>query len=301
MDELPTLVWAKKFGIAPEKLVLEITEEEFISESGLFLEAIDCYKQAGCRLAVDDYGKRASNIDRVVALLPDIMKIDMDYVHKSENSYPYREYLKSVSMFAENIGVEVLYEGIETQQQLSICMSSLGKYYQGHLLAEPQPSITNMQIHGDAFVEASNRSFAILQKSADHILKLRGLLDQKIEACLRQNPFAPGVTDVNAYIISLCQCLPDEVRRIYMCDGNGYLLSHVIERPSKDIRINLYGNKQWSWRGTYHEAMLALKSGGRSYMSTSVRNLNMKERLHTYVYAVERDIFILIDILRMPF
>jgi len=38
-----------------------------------------------------------------------------------EKSYHYREYMRSIADFAESVGIEVLYEGIETREQLDIC------------------------------------------------------------------------------------------------------------------------------------------------------------------------------------
>jgi EAL domain-containing protein (putative c-di-GMP-specific phosphodiesterase class I) len=141
-EQLPTLGWAQEFGIDPGRLVIEITEEEFNAESESYASVLSYYKNQGCRIAIDDYGKSANNIDRLAKLSPDIMKIDMDYIQKSEGSYHYRESLRSLAGFAENVGIEVLYEGIETRKQLEICMSSQGRYYQGFLIAAPQPSIS---------------------------------------------------------------------------------------------------------------------------------------------------------------
>jgi EAL domain-containing protein (putative c-di-GMP-specific phosphodiesterase class I) len=145
-EELPTLQWAHEFGINPDRIVIEITEEEFNIDEA-HINVASYYKKAGCRIALDDYGKNDSNIDRIALLQPDIIKINIDYIHKSEKSHIYREYLKFLSAFAESVGIDVLYEGIETRQQLDICMSSKGKLYQGYLLAVPQASMKNAGVN----------------------------------------------------------------------------------------------------------------------------------------------------------
>ena len=145
-NELPTIQWAREFGIAPDRIVIEITEEEFNTNEA-YVNVITRYRNAGCRIALDDYGKNASNISRLALLWPDIIKINIDYIHKSEKSYHYREYLKFLTTFAKAVGIEVLYEGIETQQQLDICMSSGGRFYQGFLIAKPQASMQDSIIN----------------------------------------------------------------------------------------------------------------------------------------------------------
>ena len=139
-EEMVTLQLAKQFGLSPDKLVIEITEEEFNANEE-YLRTIVHYKQAGCRIALDDYGKNASNIDRLAKLQPDIIKIPMDYIHNSEKSLHYREYLRALALFANSVGIKVLYKGIETQGQFEFCASLKGDYYQGFLFALPQPSM----------------------------------------------------------------------------------------------------------------------------------------------------------------
>jgi EAL domain-containing protein (putative c-di-GMP-specific phosphodiesterase class I) len=144
-EEMITLQLAKEFDISPEKLVIEITEEEY-NASEEYLRAIIHYKRAGCRIALDDYGKNASNIDRLAELQPDIIKINMDYIHNCEKSFHYREYLRALASFADAVGIEVLYEGIETPRQFEFCESLNGNYYQGFFFALPQPSMNEAVI-----------------------------------------------------------------------------------------------------------------------------------------------------------
>jgi EAL domain-containing protein (putative c-di-GMP-specific phosphodiesterase class I) len=145
-EEMLTFQLAKEFGVSPDKLVIEITEEEY-NASEEYLRVIIHYKRAGCRIALDDYGKSARNIDRLAKLKPDIIKINSDYVHNSERSFHYREYLRSLAIFANSVGIEVLYEGIETPRQFDFCASLKGEYYQGFLFAFPQPPMRDAVIN----------------------------------------------------------------------------------------------------------------------------------------------------------
>ncbi len=293
-EEMITLQLVKEFGIAPEKLVIEITEEEF-NASEEYLRAIVHYKKIGCRIALDDYGKSASNIDRLAKLQPDIIKINIDYIHRSERSYHYREYLRSLAAFADSVGIEVLYEGVETHRQLDICISSKGRFYQGFLIADPQPSMSNTVINSFVFSALIETTYKAIKNKAIKAESVRKSLDVQVERFLFENPFDYEKINYDAYLIKLFGELP-EVKRIYLCSQQGVQLSDNIERNSEDIVCRDYKNKNWAWRGYFHESLTAFTMGRKSCVSNIYRDFTTKEQMFTYYYAVSDDVFLFVDI-----
>jgi EAL domain-containing protein (putative c-di-GMP-specific phosphodiesterase class I) len=310
-EEIPTLKWAREFGVNPEKLVIEITEEEFNAAREDYSAVLAYYKDAGCRIAIDDYGKSANNIERLASVSPDIMKIDIDYIHKSEASYHYREYLRALAGFAESVGIEVLYEGIETPKQLDICMSSRGRYYQGFLFARPQPSIRDAEADCSVFESASHRCVSAVQADAGHRNSGRGAWDTLVRAFLEKNsfPFSGDMdmdmdmdTGIDDYFSRLCLCLPDNVIRVYVCNPRGYQISHNIERgPRGATLVRGYRQKSWAWRGYFRKALTAFETGNKSYLTVAYRDVTTKERIYTYIRALTSQVFLFIDILRVPY
>jgi len=299
-DLMLTLRWAEEFGIALEKLVIEITEEEF-NASDAYLRAVIHYKSVGCRIALDDYGKSASDIERLAKIKPDIIKINMDYIHSSEKSYHYREYLRSVADFAESVGIEILYEGIETQSQLDICMSLKGRFYQGFFIARPQPSMCDATIGNVVFSESIENVYMTLQ---DEIIKtetLRKSLDAQVERFLAENPFVHGKNDYDMYLTKFCQELSN-VRLVYLCDRRGNQFTSNIVPQSKNPalsdneRFAIYKNKNWVWRGYFYEALKSTVIGQKSCISPAYRDFATKDKVRTYSYAISDDIFLFIDI-----
>ncbi|MDR0668591.1 MAG: EAL domain-containing protein [Treponema sp.] len=300
-EEIPTLKWAREFGINPEKLVIEITEEEFNANREDYSDVLAYYKDAGCRIAIDDYGKSANNIERLASVSPDIMKIDIDYIHKSERSYHYREYLRALAGFAESVGIEVLYEGIETPKQLDICMSSRGRYYQGFLFARPQASIRDAEADCSVFESASSRSVSALQTDAEHRNSGRGIWDNMVSGFLAKNTFTPEEAGIDDYFSRLCLYLPDNVIRVYVCDPRGYQISRNIERTAGGIdRVPGYKQRNWAWRGYFRKAMTAFEMGNKSYLTVAYCDVTTKKRVYTYIYALTPHMFLFIDILRIP-
>jgi len=295
-EEMLTLQLAEEFGIAPEKLVIEITEDEFNSGEE-YIRSIVHYKKIGCRIALDDYGKRASNIDRLAKLQPDIIKINIDYIHNSEHSYHYREYLRCIAAFADAVGIEVLYEGIETERQLEICVSSKGRFYQGFLIAAPQPSMRNAVVNRPVFSKSAENAYMAIQKKAVDAEYLRNSLEAKIERFLQENPFDnEKEADRDAYLIKLFRELP-ELNRLYLCSRKGIQLSDNIERQSGNIVCCDYKNKNWTWRGYFHETLTAFAAGRKSCLSNPYRDFTTREQMFTYCYAVNDDVLLFADII----
>jgi EAL domain-containing protein (putative c-di-GMP-specific phosphodiesterase class I) len=297
-QELPTIKWAKEFGVDLTKLVIEITEEEFNDDNETYTKVLDYYKDAGCRIAIDDYGKDASHIDRLALLSPDIIKIDMSYIHRSEDSYHYREYMKTLSSFAEHVGIEVLYEGIETQKQLEICIACGGRLYQGFLFAKPQPSIKNAVVNHDIFSIATDRFIKSRQDDSGGAVSRYKFWDDKVECFLHENGLEVLTEDIDVYLYKLCQWLPEHIKRAYICNRYGTQLSHNIEVDEGGIVWLDYRNKNWAWRGFFQEAMAMQDAGMKSYLTNAYRDVTTKEEMYTYVYKVSDSMYLFIDILK---
>jgi EAL domain-containing protein (putative c-di-GMP-specific phosphodiesterase class I) len=296
-EEMVTLQLAKEFGISPEKLVIEITEEDFNSNEE-YLRAIVHYKKAGCRIALDDYGKEASNIDRLAKLQPDIIKINIDYIHNSETSYHYREYLRAIAVFADSVGIEILYEGVETEPQLDICISSKGRFFQGFLFAVPQASMRDKKINTFVFSTLIAAAYSAIQTNAANVESLKNSFDIHVERFFLENPFDREKVNNDEYLIKLFRELP-EVIRIYLCSRKGIQLSNNIERQLDDnIVCKNYKNKNWAWRGYFHEIIKAFIRGRKSCLTNPYRDFTTKEKICTYCYAINDDVFLFVDIIK---
>jgi EAL domain-containing protein (putative c-di-GMP-specific phosphodiesterase class I) len=297
-EEMITLQLAKEYGVAPEKLVIEITEEDF-NASEEYIRAIIHYKKIGCRIALDDYGKSASNIDRLAKLEPDIIKVNIDYIHNSEQSYHYREYLRSLSSYADSVGIEVLYEGVETQKQLDICVSAMGRFYQGFLLALPQPTMTGAVVNPSFLSESIETAYMAIQKNTVDTESLKNSLDDQIVQFLLKNPFVFEKTNNDQYLTKLFYELP-AVKRIYLCNSQGVQLSNNIERQKDNVTNRDYKNKNWAWRGFFHEIIKAFARGRKSCLSNPYRDFTTREKICTYCYAISDTVFLFADIEKEP-
>jgi hypothetical protein len=205
-----------------------------------------------------------------------------------------------LAAFAEAVGIEVLYEGIETQRQLDICMSSKGRLYQGFLIAAPQGSMNGMAVTNLIFSASTEDAYRSLYKRVMLTDLLKIYLDSKIKYFLIDNPLFFEKDDVNIYLSKLCGELP-EVIRIYLCNKYGEQISYNFEWNSGEVTLCDYRGKNWAWRGFFHEALETLIAGRKSCLSTAYRDFSTKKRVFTYFYALSDDIFLFVDVNKIQF
>ncbi|MDR2669215.1 MAG: EAL domain-containing protein [Desulfovibrio sp.] len=298
-SEIRTLKWAREYNIAPEHLVIEITEEEFNTNTD-YINVITLFTNAGCRIALDDYGKNASNVDRLAHLSPDIIKIDMGYIHKSPESFHHRAYIHALTSFAERVGVEVLCEGVESQAQLDVCMETGARYFQGFLFDYPQPTTRKALEDCSAFTRSSEKLMSSLYNRVTHTNALHRAMDIHVQNFVAGNVFVLERTNVDVYLVNLMRTLPPHVKRVFLCNRKGKQISGNIERCLGDCAVASPPGANWMWRGFFHEATQMVEAGRQSGVIGAYRDVETKERIFTYFTALNGELFLFADVKRLP-
>ncbi len=102
-----------------DKVVIEINESA-VSQDNLLNDAIVNYRERGYKIAIDDFGKEHSNINRLCKLSPDYVKLDSSIIHLAENDNRMQRILPKLIETINELGEEVIIEGIETPSQLEL-------------------------------------------------------------------------------------------------------------------------------------------------------------------------------------
>jgi len=125
--------------------VLELTEGTLIDDDGATVAALHALKDAGARLAVDDFGVGYSSVGYLHRLPVDILKIDKSFVHQLGDPRAYALVQGVVSM-ANSMQLTVVVEGVETWAD-AVAVRDLGcGLAQGYLFCRPVPSEEMMQL-----------------------------------------------------------------------------------------------------------------------------------------------------------
>jgi diguanylate cyclase (GGDEF)-like protein len=124
------------------RIVFELTERGAIADLGRFRERLDALRAHGCRLAIDDLGAGYASLNAVALLEPDFLKIDMTIIRGIEESLARSRLVRRIVEFANDQGIQVIAEGIETEAEAEV-VAELGCHLlQGYLFGRPGPAHT---------------------------------------------------------------------------------------------------------------------------------------------------------------
>ncbi|MFC4638527.1 EAL domain-containing protein [Deinococcus hohokamensis] len=132
-----TLRAAREVQFPLDRLLFEITEHEHVLDESHVRGIIEAYRQYGFQTALDDYGSGHASAGLLLALRPDLVKIDMNVV-RGLHEDPWREALVAqYARFAAGVGVLLIAEGVETKEEAD-CLLKLGvTHMQGYYFAKP--------------------------------------------------------------------------------------------------------------------------------------------------------------------
>ena len=124
----------------PQYLELEITESIAIKESDYIIEILNRLKKLGLSISIDDFGTEYSSLSRLKLLPIDRIKMDMQFVHGINSSDKDRAITKVIISLAQNLGLKVIAEGVETEQQLEFLSQRMCDEVQGFYYYQPMPA-----------------------------------------------------------------------------------------------------------------------------------------------------------------
>ncbi len=133
-------------GVAPERLVVEITERVALFDVTETLATTRRLQERGVRVALDDFGTGHSSLSQLAQLHPAILKIDKSFVSPLHSSADLDTLLEAVVALGAKLDIEVVAEGIETAAQLATlramgCGHGQGFYFSPAKRADLVPAL----------------------------------------------------------------------------------------------------------------------------------------------------------------
>jgi diguanylate cyclase (GGDEF)-like protein len=146
VDEVADIL--NRTGLRPELLQLELTESVMIDGINSTAKSMARLKGLGITFAIDDFGTGYSCLSYLPSLPFDALKIDRSFVRTCDSNPESRILVQSLIALAQNIGLRVIVEGVETAEQLAVIRSLGGNEVQGYLLGRPNsnPAATILSI-----------------------------------------------------------------------------------------------------------------------------------------------------------
>lgn len=297
VTDLPTLRMLREIGLSPENIVIEITEDEFEGDLHILDSVIRRYRDAGCRVAIDDF--TFHNFDRLIHLRPDIVKIDIRLVKKSVEKKEYHKLITSISDFSQEIGISVLFEGVELEEELTNSIDAGGNLIQGFFFAQPGPEF----LPDNSFETQARRSLEVViaqnrSKNYEQIaleFRLGEMMDQTLQEIGAHN-------EPDALLAALCETLPDACYRAYVCDQFGTQMSANFVRTASGFeRLERYRGLNWGFRPYFFFNLARMDRSGKGSLSTRYVDQETRREMHTYSHPLPGHRFLFLDITRGSF
>jgi diguanylate cyclase (GGDEF)-like protein len=126
-------------GVAPERLVVEITETALLADPEVAADVLTRVAAAGVRVSVDDFGQGQTSLGYLSTLPLHELKIDKSFVADLPDNAGHAAIVRSVVELGHNLGLQVVAEGVETAGIVTVLASTGCDIAQGYLLARPMP------------------------------------------------------------------------------------------------------------------------------------------------------------------
>ncbi len=243
---IPTIDMAEKLGVDPSRIVIEITESKGdISSIKRFVER---YREVGMRIAIDDFGAGYSELNRVVAIEPDLIKLDMRFFKSAIDGGIANEAVRAITYMAERTGCEVLCEGVENEKEFYFAIDCGATLIQGYLY---YPACEHFIPARDTIAKTAQyrKNFLSLkiQQESEHVISYKENLQhvRDIQFFLNDN-YTQDNTNINT---SLLPKGPNNFIRFYICRSDGEQLSpnYEYKKDTWNIDENYIG-LNWSGR-----------------------------------------------------
>jgi diguanylate cyclase (GGDEF)-like protein/PAS domain S-box-containing protein len=126
-----------ELALPPETLKLEITESTVMADPAAAVEMLQQIKAIGIHLAIDDFGTGYSSLSYLHRFPLDTLKIDRSFISGMGEGGEGMEIARTILPMANNLRLDVVAEGVETVQQVTLLKKLQCKYAQGYYFSKP--------------------------------------------------------------------------------------------------------------------------------------------------------------------
>jgi EAL domain-containing protein (putative c-di-GMP-specific phosphodiesterase class I) len=124
---------------SPSYITFEILESDFIEDFTIVTNFTNSLKKLGCKVALDDFGSGYSNLENILMLKPDYIKIDGSLIKNINISKESEIIVQSVIDIAKKLGAKTVAEFVHNKEVLDKVILLEVDYIQGFYLGEPEP------------------------------------------------------------------------------------------------------------------------------------------------------------------
>lgn len=125
-----------RYGVPNSQLEIEITESVAVQELNKLGEILEKLRGEGFRIAIDDFGTGYSSLNILFDIPVDVVKIDKSFLN-AENFEKRKQLIMHIGEMVRLADEEILFEGVENQEQVDFLLESGYRYGQGYIFGKP--------------------------------------------------------------------------------------------------------------------------------------------------------------------
>jgi diguanylate cyclase (GGDEF)-like protein len=227
-----------ELGITPNRIVIELTENQQITDMPGILDALQHYRGRGFQFAIDDLGEGFANLRMWSELRPEFVKIDKHFVDGIADDRIKFHFARAMQDLAEICNALLIAEGIERSEDL-VCLRDMGiACGQGYFIARPE---------SHPIRQLSGQTLSALDQQSLSLSPMTGGPGKLPTARTLARPIEPVPSDAsNAAVIARFEADTD-LDVLPVVQGNqavGMINRHsMIDRFARPFRKELFGRK----------------------------------------------------------
>ncbi len=138
-DPAALLDYLRQLGLAGSNITIEITEGMLLNAEQRITDRLLTFRDAGVQIAIDDFGTGYSSLASLKKFDIDYLKIDQAFVRNLANDPNDMALSEAIIVMAHKLGLQVVAEGVETEQQRALLQAAGCDYGQGYLFSRAVP------------------------------------------------------------------------------------------------------------------------------------------------------------------
>jgi EAL domain-containing protein (putative c-di-GMP-specific phosphodiesterase class I) len=292
LNASPTLKMLEELNIDRQRIIVEINEAH--ADLNKLREIVKRYRHQGLRVALDDFGSGASQIERVVAIQPDIIKIDLQLFKKANKGRMASDIVQMLTRLGKRTGCQIICEGVESDNEFLFGLSCGAQFMQGHLFAAAGPEFKVPTLYEQHINSLRGKFFRTtvekMQKNIEDISDIKALI-YKLKEALQ--------SDFNLNELAKWNFSQSNIVRFYLCDNQGKQIS-----PNFNFTENRWFTDprkigfNWSWRPYFFQLIALENNGDAGRIVTSERYLDFDTDLlcKTLALRLDKERILLTDI-----
>lgn len=294
----PTLEHLQQLDISGNQIVIEICEDEFCEDMETLFSLVNRYREIGCKIAVDDFGEKFSNLERIMLLRPDFLKIGTGLLEPGGNRETGSKVLGALGAMCERTGTSLVLEEVESMEQFLMGLNAGVRYFQGFFFARPMADFVDKNCFHEVMKKGLDIYLLEKGKVQERQLQLAEEMNAYVRSSIRDD-VTKSVKHPEHIISRLLVSAPSDCLRAYICDARGYQVTpnytRTFEGKDKWKVQPEYRGRNWCWRPYFLPKVMEAGQTKEGTFSQPYQDLKYRKKVWTFVFPLETDLFLFID------